>query len=367
MAEIPEHERIAREKHDELMRLQRVGVRLVDHNLTGQIKSGKAVAGHEINVFEVGETNQKEGFKESPRRVGWHGKAASAFELFMNMHNKNPYEMPGWLTSGVGADHPFKYAELLQRYYKVGKKHLPSEYTPVQRVTKEGEDPFERFRRDVRGNSVFRKVVETPPVNLDPESIEKTFKNLDKFGKAQRTAIVWTYYAPHHVETLRKLVTDRNFGKKSSREKEQALRAVAYFTTILSAGRLTPPGTAFRPAYIGRKAGPSLWYALVKGRESGGGGSRIDEWLRTPFAYTAAALIHPDRIGGLTAHQDWLGTRNAPGQPIHGLVVIERSKNAAHELVERLRPHFEQTPHDAFPIYDFKGNKVWPPEPKEKK
>ena len=257
-------EQTALTKHHEILALPHFGLRLLDHNLTDELVSGRAVR-EGLHAFRIWGEKPGDGFRHM---MDWHFGQDRFGPLA-----KNLIRMTDWGKSPFAASttHQQRYADLLSKYYgiqlsdsrrerprlnasDVGYKNewdeweYPDAYvfpTPIpDRLNeKKGADAFTRFLHDVK-ESDFSNVAGHIPRNK--EEFQKTLNSLgnpilsrgsmdlkdwNDHGKKlarQVSALLWWWHAPHHVDTLRRLILEPNFGK-TGRQKGQALRAIAYF------------------------------------------------------------------------------------------------------------------------------------------
>ena len=366
------HERIALKKHGEINVAPSLGVRLIDHNLTQYIKelSQGEFKGLELNVFPApadrGPNGRDTALKSFVRYMVLNrlGITTEKFHDLTNFGNTN-------------ATQALRYAWLLAKYYGIGKTpwhHVffpvlsdePEHAIPVTKPEKiGGSNPFEEFRRDIRANETWVKLAENLPDQLDEEAIQREISQLaDSTSVYKANALLLAYYAPHHAEVLRQLVKDDDFGKKQG-EKDKAFRAIAYFSMFDSFQGKLDKTDPVKPFFT--RSAEDVRTAFLDFKRLRGTFFRQHPKITTPYSYNAAVLVHPSRImhpGQYPERRDWMAIDEKKGNPIHGLVVLEPSINAAKELAERLSPHFQKNPDAAFPIYDYRGRLVWPKKPK---
>lgn len=331
MATRKEVEAAALAKHEELMHLPKVGVRLVDHNLTSDLASGKSAGtNQEINVFE---NQDSSGFRAVVNHFDVSKYGTSTNEL---------YDLTGWSHA---SDQNEVYRRLLMEYYS---RRVTGQKEPKKK-TITSEKPFERFRSDTINDEQWRRLIRALPRKLDIKSAKNEIKKLpdDDVPNAMATALLFTYYGPHHAAVLRELHRP-NYGSKLG-EKEKALRAVAYFSRFDYDG-----------ARVLRLISPNVAKSAIALPSSG----NVETIKTTPYSYNAAAFIHPTRVSQVDPVQlsygRWQQVTKGVGHPVQGLMVLEPSINAAKEVAQRLQSHWRKNPRDAFPVYDYRGRLVWP-------
>ena len=317
-------EEVALRKHRELMEHKALGVRLIDHNLTENAALGKEVKpGSEFSVFKTKDLPSRRAtfFSRDPFIV----KGQTAF--------------PGLISHFHPTNLIFSALQNLSDFV-IGERHTPLLVGLNRQYRGKNAREFQNFRRTIRENETYQKLVKLLPADLTPTAIGHEVEKILQTPETERipssdhlTGLMLAYYAPHYADALKRLMVDDSFGK-NVRERDLAIRAATYFN--------------FSSHWHVLKDLPSRSIAqfreAVENPHAGSG-----EF--TPYTYSAAAVIHPSRFGPESGY-GWPTITKAEGNPIHGLVVIEPSTHAAR--------HWQQHPEDAFPVYDYRGRLMWP-------
>ncbi|HIH20589.1 TPA: hypothetical protein HA244_04950 [Candidatus Micrarchaeota archaeon] len=331
-------EEVALRKHREIMEHKALGVRLIDHHLTENAASGKEVKpGSEFNVFKTKDLRSRRATVLS--RDPFIVEDQTAF--------------PGLISHFHPTNLIFSALQDLSDFV-IGERHTPLLVGLNRQYRGKNAGEFKDFRRKIRENETYRKMVELLPADLSPAAIAREVEAIlqtpetERIPNSQRlTGLMLAYYAPHYADAIKRLMDDDSFGK-TVRERDLAIRAATYFN--------------FSSHWHILKDLPSR--SIVQFREAvenphAGSGEF------TPYTYSAAAVIHPSRFGPESGY-GWPTIAKAEGNPIHGLVVIEPSTHAARDAAKRISgsEHWKKNPEAAFPIYDYRGRLVWPKKQK---
>ncbi|MDP3741841.1 MAG: hypothetical protein Q8R15_00840 [Candidatus Micrarchaeota archaeon] len=319
MAKVSKHERIAIKKHEELIKLPVVGLRLVDHNLMHELD--KMVAhGTELNVID-------EFFPDKPGYLPRPWSAFGGLQLYWGSSRygvRNGFDHLTAMTN-TGA-HIERFWNVIETYF--GYKGRSS------KTGLKGRQGFERFKKDLLQNKDLCRVVGLLPDTSDPKEVQRIAKSWDPADWHQGAANSMVFYAAHHARTLQQLFGRQSeYGKKPG-EKIALIRAVAYFLSGDHSPHSAPLKTNF---------------------------SRIANFGR-PYDYTAAAFIHPRNMDSIDVY-GWRHVKRGKELPIAGMVVLEPTTHAATDAAKRMLSHLRKKKRlkEAFPVYDYRFRRIWPP------